>query len=545
MQTLKERLSNLRLRKNVHVSFITTPTPVLLNSNNEVMSPNRTNYFPFSQLTLATHCKYYFNEVNIPWKICIKDFKSLSQHTIWNKELTEYGNLWYGNEILTKCIIGNGMSRLKDEVCESDIVCITANFTFEANVISQAINHLKKFNKYSIIIVGGRDASARALYYQINGADIVAIGDCENTLPRFLCKLYRGDNFSSFLDNKNILFSSSIINTIEKVHGLDFELLDKKRLNRYKESGGGSFFPSILSRGTIGYYETSRGCYRECEFCTERLTKISEIPVHKIKKDLCRYLKHGITTLMLIDDNLLQRLNKGAVGETELIDLFNWLSNNKFTWEFPVGLEIGKLVDERTNKIRHDLLNALLWNNDFYHDFFGSFRLLFPLENALAYNSNIKRKFSKMTRINSIYRVLAEMISTGIPQINLGIMFGFPEDSDQTKGRIQKNIDHIFTIQKDVNRRSVRTNKTQLNTSFFCVTPIPGTPFYQKMLKERKIKYNIEKDPELWNLYTSVLQGDIFSPESITSIRNDLLKQFNSEHKDGKVQLRNAMPAII
>ncbi|MDO8553267.1 MAG: hypothetical protein Q7S22_00530 [Candidatus Micrarchaeota archaeon] len=68
----------------------------------------------------------------------------------------------------------------------------------------------------------------------------------------------------------------------------------------------------------------------------------------------------------------------------------------------------------------------------------------------------------------------------------------------------------------------------------FCLMPLPGTPDYSTM--GSRIAYDIERDPELWNVFTSVIQGDNFSPERITELRRELIAEFYSNQPDGKVR---------
>ena len=60
-----ERLARL---KELNIAFVSTPTPILM-SDELVVSPNRTNYFPFPQVVLATSVKNAFARNNIQSKI--------------------------------------------------------------------------------------------------------------------------------------------------------------------------------------------------------------------------------------------------------------------------------------------------------------------------------------------------------------------------------------------------------------------------------------------------------------------------------------------
>ena len=214
----------------------------------------------------------------------------------------------------------------------------------------------------------------------------------------------------------------------------------------------------------------------------------------------------------------MQRMNKGVKGEKELLAIFDYLKQQKMTWEFPVGLEVGKFINSGVDHMREMLSEVMLWNNDSILDFSGAFRLLFPIENSLTEEEGEKH-FSKLRCLEDNLKILLMTIAKGIPQINMGIMFGWRFESKEKIKSIVSRIDKIQRYCNHINKNSNRNIKSNINYSIFCVTPLPGTPFYQQMVKERRIAYEIEKDPELWNLYTSILQGEYYKPHEISGLR--------------------------
>lgn len=450
---LSEKIRGLKFNKKVEISFLSTPTPILMDRDN-IISPNRTNYFPISQLTMATNVYERLEREGIPWSVSLHDFKSLKNVEDWDKDLTEYGKIKYGDMILTKYIVGEKIKNIVRRLSHSKIICITSNFTFESGVVLSVIKAFKNKNPDTLIVVGGRDASVRWIFYLNNGADIVGLGDCDKSLPEFFYRLYNGRNLAGIYKDQLLLSTDAKID-MNNLPYLNFEFV-KENLHLYNESGGGGFLNSILNRGNIAYYETSRGCFRECEFCLERLSRSSEVHLERYFQDIDWYRKNNINTVMFSDDNLLQRMNKGQKGETELITFFNYLKMNKMVWEFPVGLEIGRLIDTKTKKIREDLFNVMLWNNDSVENFSGLFRLLFPFENSLSISGNDRMKLKKMRDLHDNLNILQAMISKGIPQINVGIMIGF---SDETI----HNIEEIKRKIKIINQLLINTNSHTSN----------------------------------------------------------------------------------
>lgn len=207
--------------------------------------------------------------------------------------------------------------------------------------------------------------------------------------------------------------------------------------------------------------------------------------------------------------------------------LFEFLREHEMIWEFSVGLEVGRLMD-KAGKIREELMGAMFWNNGKPEKWAGAFRLLAPFEN-LGEEFTLYEKLRPWEDNLKIMGMLAEF---GIPQVNLGVMFGWPTDNlNQVEG-IRRKAGEIKRILSGEYKREVMPG---LNLSLFCLMPLPGTGLYFQMEREGRIKYNINEDPELWNVFISVIEGKNFSAERITEIRRELIAEFNSEQPNGKV----------
>ncbi len=511
-------------KKKLHVSLVSCPTTVLLDKSGTPYSPVRTNYFPHAQVLLATEVKRKMQETGVMGTVNIVDLKSLREPADWRHELREYGVVQYGEKRLTKCLIGNGLERI-GELAESDIVGITSNFTSEANSVRVVIGKIKSINPKALIVVGGRDASARPLFYKRIGAHLVAAGDADISFPHFV--VGRARELPLALDESAFLASSATSLSL-----LDFSLLS--HLARYTESGSGDFLSRFGASYQAAYLETSRGCDRECDFCTERLTVRKNFAIQDIKKMILHYKAHGIKVILFSDDNLLERLNNRH-GEAELIDLFTFLRHEQMIWEFSVGIEIGRFFD-KTGSLRTELLDVMFWNNGDPANWQGAFRMLAPFENL----DRGLHLYKKMRPWEDNLAVLGRIAFFGIAQINMGVMFGWPNLSFEDLAFIRARTHEL----KEVLDAAVLTRpmNTGMNLSLFCTMPLPGTPFYEEMRRLGLIAYDIEEHPELWNVFTSVLTGEHFSPEQITEIRRELIVEFASEQPEGKVRFQGKLP---
>ena len=190
-------------------------------------------------------------------------------------------------------------------------------------------------------------------------------------------------------------------------------------------------------------------------------------------------MKNRISTILFCDDNLLQRVNKGPQAYEELILMFDYLRHHQLIWEFPVGLEIGKLFNTRTAGVKDSLIESLFWNNDSLDNFSGAFRALIPVENSLSGDKD--HRLSKLRKFDENVAILEQIISSGVPQINLGVMIGWPEESHDSIKNITEKLELIDQLCVSVNNKNIHNIKTKINYSIFCVTPLPGTPFYNNM----------------------------------------------------------------
>jgi hypothetical protein len=529
---LTARIKRLHGAHNARIKFISVPTPLLMDGD-KVMSPNRTNYFPISQLMLATGVQRRIRQENIPWIVQFGDYKSLQDTEAWKQVLEPYGELRYGDRIFTKYIVGDGLGRMRHELEDADVIGITANFTFEANSVVKSIQAIRSVNDHAVILVGGRDASARADYFLKMGADIIALGDSDLVFPEFVSRLYHGKEIEDICQDGR-LRSPAMRLRMNDLAFMNFDLLEGKLL-RYNESGGGRFLPSIMDKGGVVYYETSRGCHRECDFCTERLTKRFEMDFDHFKREVLWYKENGVGTLMLSDDNILQRMHRPS-GKDELIQMFEFLIEHGFTWEFPVGIEVGKLLRNGEGTVHEDLVDVMFWNNDHIDDYSGAFRSLIPFENMLGADDS-STTYRKMRTIEENHSILARLMRSGVPQINLAVMVGFQGETKESLERTRRGILEIMRLREEINDASSRNIKTFINYSLFVVTPFPGTPLYEQMRREGRLQYDIEVDPELWNLYTSVIRGDTFDAHRTTAHRQEMLELSQSYQAGGKVRL--------
>jgi len=442
----------------------------------------------------------------------ILDLRSLQAPADWRQEIgPEYMEpIRYAQSTLTRHLIGNYGERIAQH--PADVFVFTANFTSEANAVAQTIRTTKVKWPEALILVGGSDASPqeRHEFYFTAGADYIGVGDGDTALPAFLESIQKSRSQPSRLIGGGIMGAFHL-----PLPNLSF--VDQ---SRYKESGGGPILPAVFSNGGFAAYtEISRGCSRECAFCSARKTKLLVPPISDVLRHLDHLIDNGCRLLMFSDDNLLL-----AQRPDELLRIFAHLRERQVAWEFPNGLEVGLLADNDGN-FREDLFEALFWNSKNPSKFAGAHRLLVPIEDALLHKSGL----SKLKRVQAAYigELLQRLINTGIPFLNLAIMIGGAQETQADREQLEGQLGLIFGL--------TRSTATRVNFSIFCTSPLPGTPLGKEITAQGRLSHSIEEAPELWTVFASVINGDNFTAEQTTNYRRELLQRFHMSQDEGKI----------
>lgn len=505
------------------IAFVVHPCPALLDDAGRPYGPVRTNFFPQSQITLCSVLRQHGFDATL------LDLRSLDEPLSWMSQRGEpYADpIDYGGVHLHRYLLGDYRRRIQESPKDTDVYALTSNFTYEANAVRETIQALRAHNPRAVIIVGGRDASPaerRAFYFE-SGADYIGEGDADASLVRFLASL--PERLETPTSSRRLpllhpqqddrVIAAAPVDEMPFID-LDAVFVDFPRVRtRLNESGGGSILESVAAKGFATYVETSRGCPRECNFCTEARTKTIRLDVPTLKKQVDHFLDRGAALLMFSDDNLLTR------KASELIELFQFLRERKTAWEFPVGLEIGLLSDSK-GTIKRDLLDALFWNNGDRADYAGAHRMLFPVEDSLLRETNLSKLRKKVE-----VQILEAILDSGLPFLNLAIMVGAPQETPEERQRLEAKLFDFVRLAEGTG--------TRINFSIFCTMPLPGTEFATMMTEQSRVAYDIDRFPELWNVFCSVLQGETYSAESITAYRRHLLAQHAMQQDFGKIQL--------
>jgi radical SAM superfamily enzyme YgiQ (UPF0313 family) len=392
---------------------------------------------------------------------------------------------WEGYEIEARRV-GSPFAMAEQAISESDWIGLSSHFTFESGVILDLIRYAKKVNPKVKVMVGGADASARPHDYIRGGADLCFVGDFD---PQALTRDYAepaivGPYRHPFAD----LTKPS--------------LCKLQHLSEYKDSHDGPVPEGVPF--PIGFLYFTRGCPRECDFCESRKTQYEHLSLELAVSMLENYRAAGIRTLNLADDNLLlQAANKD--GRQTLLSLLGAMREMGFAWEFPNGLEIGRLLKDGV--VDEELTKALFFHtidpNTGY--LVGAYRVYIPVETF-----DHREQYRKLKPVEEQNKILAAVARAGLPEIDFGVVL--PPDADHnTFDSIREGYLRIKEI--------IKTHgDTKARYSVFHLIPIAE-------FRQMHTKYSVEKFPEGWNFYFPVYDGSNFTARELFEERLRLVKE--------------------
>lgn len=450
----------------------------------------RTHFPKISQLMLAAIIEHNFPDA----RVRIVDMKTLASREVKYKEIP------YGNKTIEVYRVGTPFSEIEDLISSSDALIFTSNFTQEAGVIGDLIEFGKRVNPQVKVWVGGSDAMVqrgevdRHRYFYERGADYIAEGDGEITLP----DLMRGQTPA-----RNPILS-------DFDHAPD-PALHLVNLHDCIESHEGGLPAGVTP--PLMYLETSRGCRQSCDFCSTPFTKgkYRYMSQQRIERVLQHFLDYGIRTLLLIEDNILSRLDLPE-GRAEVLRWFATMREKNFVWEFANGVEIGKL--EKDGVLDEELIEAMFG----YDGKAGCYRSYIPLERIDVADL----PYRKLKAFDVQKHILLSIARKGTALLNLGVIIGNPEESATSLSRTETK---MIELKNDI--LDCSAGRTFAFANIFLHIPICGTNDYRRFHREGRLAYDIDIHPELYNFYTSIIRGENFSYTDLTEIRRDMASRIN------------------
>jgi radical SAM superfamily enzyme YgiQ (UPF0313 family) len=403
---------------------------------------------------------------------------------------------WEGYRVEARRV--GGPFELADElVSSSDWIGLSSHFTFESDVVREFIAHAKRVNPRVKIMVGGADVKARPREYLRFGADLAFVGDFDPAA------------FEAFDGQEAIV--PDYRHPFRKLTTPAFDKLE--RLSDYDESHDGPVPEGVGF--PIAFTYVTRGCPRECDFCESRRTKFEILEHEGTLEMLEHYRAAGIQTLNFADDNLLLAAAKHDTRE-RLLEFFAAMRALEFAWEYPNGLEIGRLI-QKDGVLDEELMEAM-----FTHTVdpetgrvVGAYRVYVPVETF-----DRRQDYKKLKPIEDQNTVIEWLAGAGLPELDFGVVL--PPDADEG------TFEHIREGYLEVKDIVTRCGDTKARYAVFHLIPI-------SLYRGLPTKYSVEEFPEGWNFYFPVYDGKNFSARELFERRLDLVQEIDPANLESMV----------
>jgi len=314
--------------------------------------------------------------------------------------------------------------------------------------ISEAINKSK--NRPYYILGGHGPAPCPDHFFKISNADVVVIGEGEETIIELLAAVFektkpiekvQGIAFRDIAGNTISTPRRKLIQDLDEIPRPAFHLfpIELYRLLRMPNSSSSDFIMPLLS---------GRGCTFRCNFCF-RLDKgfrgrSNESIIEEIKFLQKNY---GITYIAFSDELLMISKDRTVSLCEAFIKAglkFKWDCNGRLNYATPEILDLMKRA--------------------------GCVFINYGIE---AMDDDVLKRMKKGLRIRQVYSGIEATLKSGIsPGFN--IIFGHIGD---TKESLQKGVDFLLKYDDGAQMRTIRP-----------VTPYPGSPLYDEAVANGQIK---------------------------------------------------------
>jgi len=306
----------------------------------------------------------------------------------------------------------------------ADIVGVTGMIVQRTRMLA-IIDELNRLGL--LVVVGGPLATAREELFT-GRADVLFIGEAEETWPRFLAEWQEGRHQARYEQSAKTDMSS-----------VPVPRYDLLKMRRY----------------AFGTVQFSRGCPFTCEFC-DIIVVFGRRPRFKTKAqviaELDALLKHGVEHAFLVDDNLVG--NKKAIKEV-LKAVVEWQEANGYPMSFLAEASLDLADDSELMRMMVEANIVVV--------FVG---VESPNEASLRETKklqNLRKGGSMLDKVRAIQRAGLEVWS--------GMILGFDNDDP-----------YIF----DAHRRFI-TEARIVNPLINMLVAIPGTPLHARLKAEGRL----------------------------------------------------------
>lgn len=230
--------------------------------------------------------------------------------------------------------INNNLDYIMQEIYDHnpDIICFSC-YIWNIDIINYITRHIKKVMPGVIIVVGGPEVSfeTKEFMRQNDSVDIAILGEGEETFKELILALKTHGDYSlvegiAFRARGQIIFTEPRSRLLE-IASLPFPY-EGERLDKNK----------------IVYYESSRGCPFNCQYClSSTISGVRYLPIDRVKKELKYFIDQGVRQVKFIDRTF--NANKAYAMEIMKFILENYREDINFHFEVTADLLDNKTLE--------------------------------------------------------------------------------------------------------------------------------------------------------------------------------------------------------
>lgn len=390
--------------------------------------------------------------------------------------IEKYCRSYIDNVYIKEYTINNHLDYILADLYKekSDVICFSC-YIWNLNEILKLAKDLKKVNPNVVIVLGGPEVSydAKELLNKNTFVDYIVSGEGEIALKELLVAL-RDDRPTSNISGVTARVEKEIVSNhpcmIENLDDIPFPYDD---------------FTELDNR--IIYYESSRGCPFNCQYCISSTFKgVRYFSLERVKRDLKIFVDANVRQVKFID----RTFNAKKELSLEIMKYLADIDNGSINFHFEIT---AALVDEETLTFLETIRPGL-------------FQFEIGIQST---NPKTRVEIQRNMKLDKIKEIVHRMVNNRNIHIHLDLIAGLPYEDYCT---FLKSFDDVY---------SMKANKLQLG--------------FLKLLKGSGLRDNREKYGYVFDDKApyEVFSNDYISFEDMLKLKDieDMVDHFYNSHR--------------